>query len=136
MAIEVARWGGIIINDNELIDLNFSYGVRFAKFVTVYYYPIVQYVGRDITKLSFTIKTNDENKLNSLWTQKDDLVNNNREFILGGVSYGGYYLLSTRVNINQYETLRTDDLSAYITNSLLADFEISIEAYSESTPIL
>lgn len=136
MAQTIATWGSIQITDQELLDLNFTYGLRYAKLITVYYYPIVQYVGKDITRLSFSIRTTDPDKMVALWNLRWDLVNSMQTFTLGDANYGSFYLESTKVSIEQYETQRTDDLSLIVTPSVLSIYKIDIEAISELPPII
>lgn len=136
MTINVAAWGDIQITDEELTNLTFDMSLRYAKLTTVYEQPVIQYVGKDVTRLSMQIKTQDANKMFELWNQRFDLVNNVQEFFLGGVSYGNFYLETTKVKIDQYEVLRTTDLSTIIPESMLATFIIDIQAVAENYPVI
>lgn len=123
----IAQWGTVSINEEELTGFELGYALRLAKLKTVYENPIIQYVGKDVRRLSLTFTTYNASKILTLWSERQSLSATIRAVSLGGVSYGNFYLSSTIIDWTNIAYLQNDNLLSRVGNSDLVSANISLE---------
>lgn len=123
----IAQWGTINIDERELTGLRLRYGLRLPKLQTKYYDPIIQYAGRDVTRIYLDFTTYDSTKINQINLDRYALSTSIRAVSIGGVSYGNFYLVSTNIEWDYLNFLQTDDYMSKVANSELTSARISLE---------
>lgn len=123
----IAQWGAVNIDERELTGLKLRYGIRLPKLQTKYYDPIIQFAGRDVTRIYLDFVTVDSAKIVQLWSDRLALSTSIRSVTIGGVSYGNFYLVSTSIDWADLNFLTSDDLASRVTNSELISAKISLE---------
>jgi hypothetical protein len=123
----IAQWGIINIDERELTGLRLKYGLRLPKLQTRYLDPIIQYAGREVTRIYLDFMTSDSGKINQINLDRYALSTSIRAVTIGGVSYGNFYLVSTDINWEKMNFLQTDDYASKVANSELTTARISLE---------
>lgn len=123
----LAQWGTVAIDERELTGLKLRYGLRLPKLQTRYFDPIIQYAGRDVTRIYLDFITVDSNKIYQLWFDRLALTNSIRAVTVGGVSYGNFYLVNTDIEWTNMSFLTSDDFASRVTNSELISAKVSLE---------
>lgn len=123
----IAQWGVVNIDEMELVSLKLTYGIRLPKLQTKYYDPIIQYAGKDVTRISLNFLTCSRTKAFQIWADRLALSTSIRAVTIGGVAYGNFYLVKTEVDWKQALFQVTDDLASTVTNSELVLAQVSLE---------
>lgn len=123
----IAQWGTVQIDERELISLRLKYGIRLPKLQSIYYDPIIQFAGRDVTRIYLDLITADNTKLIQIWNDRLALSTSLRTVTIGGAVYGNFYLVRTEVEWTNLNFLTADSLTSRVTNSELITAKISLE---------
>lgn len=129
--VAIATWGIHTIHETELISLRFRYGLRLAKFTTVFENPIIQYVGKDVVSLELVFRTWEEDKTYNIWNEKQALAASIRNLNIAGVNYGDFFLSNTEVEFLTHSYMMTDDGQFRQTNSTFIQAEIRLQGLQE-----
>lgn len=127
----ILTWGTHSIYETELLSLRFNYGLRLAKFKTVFDNPIIQYVGKDVIRVEIVFRSFDEDKIYNIWAEKQALTASIRNLTIAGTNYGDFYLANTEIEYLKHSYMLTDDGSARWTPSTLIQAEVKIEGVQE-----
>jgi hypothetical protein len=123
----ITKWGVVDIDERELVSLKLTYGIRLPKLQTKYYDPIIQYAGKDVTRIYLEFMTCDRAKAFQIWADRLALATSIRAVTVGGVSYGNFYLVKTDVDWKQAMFQVTDNLAERVTNSEFVLAQVSLE---------
>ena len=96
---QMGSWAGIPIFRHQLVSLKMRWKVRIATLPTIASTPYIQWVGKDLEQLDFTIKVFNLADIRTWQAQQNQLADPIKIFNMG--NFGGNDWVLTRLRINQ-----------------------------------